>query len=372
MAKAFVGRTSGTANNGGNITITLNSGLTGGTGSAVSTGDMVIVGGASGGNGVGLAFPGDWTVIDNGTTGGGNSRGIVAYKIMGATPDTSVTLTGDGSNFSSVGAIAHVMSGCDYDSSVTPTTATSTGSTDPDPPSITPDENNTAVFAWAFSRINDASITVPTNYSNLTTINSGGDTNDVTLALAWRDGRSSGVAEDPGVFGTWSSGAWRTVSFCVKDSSSAPTGTIAQTLPKLAQAAVAVMHAAGTIAQTLPSADQAAVGTERFTGTVAQVLPSVDQAATGAEVFSGTGAQTLPNLEQAATGTEVFTGTVAQVLPRLAQAASGALTVAGTIAQTLARLVQAAVGDGGAAAEEIVRRTWSAMRRRLRGSRRRR
>jgi len=110
-----------------------------------------------------------------------------------------------------------------------------------------------------------------------------------------------------------------------------PTGTIAQTLPSLTQAASGKETFTGTAVQTLPSLTQAASGTTTslVTGTAAQTLPSLAQAASGKEVFTGTAAQTLPSLTQAAAGTsfENATGTVAQTLPSLAQSATGAETL---------------------------------------------
>lgn len=124
------------------------------------------------------------------------------------------------------------------------------------------------------------------------------------------------------------------------------SGSAAQVLPNIEQAATAVMHPSGTIAQVLPNMEQAAAGIEQFTGTAAQVLPNIEQAATGSmdEGAAGTTAQTLPNIEQAASGTEGFTGSIAQALPSLRQAASGVMHAAGTIAQTLAHIVQALSG----------------------------
>lgn len=54
----------------------------------------------------------------------------------------------------------------------------------------------------------------------------------------------------------------------------------------------------------------------------------------------GTIAQTLPGLAQAATGITDVVGSTAQTLPGLAQSASGALSPAGLIAQTLPGLSQ--------------------------------
>lgn len=90
------------------------------------------------------------------------------------------------------------------------------------------------------------------------------------------------------------------------------TGTIAQTLPKVTQAATgtAILDASGTVAQTLPKVTQAAAGTVTSDG------------------VAGAIAQTLPKVTQAATGTVILdvTGTIAQILPMVTQAASGTVT----------------------------------------------
>lgn len=213
MAKACRGNASNVANNGGNVTVNLTS-IAG-----VAAGDLVVlIGGvptaAAGTPGV----PAGYVQVSGSPKavgGAGAGRLYVAVKqLTGA--DASVVFTGDGDANSSVGAQAFVFSGAEYDSSVTPTTANG-DSTNPNPPAITPDENATGVFFAAMSRAVDNTPGNPANYVNQLRSPSSGDTNDIQLCSGWRDGRSSGVSEDPPAFSSWDTGQWAAITFCIKD-----------------------------------------------------------------------------------------------------------------------------------------------------------
>lgn len=114
---------------------------------------------------------------------------------------------------------------------------------------------------------------------------------------------------------------------------------------------IVLSNVTGTISQTLPKLAQSAAGTvdNARTGTAANILPKLSQDAAGAQTNDGTAAQTLPKLAQEAAGTvEVLaiSGEIAQALPALTQAASGTVDNArtGTAAQSLPSLTQAAAG----------------------------
>jgi hypothetical protein len=218
VAKGFVGGTTGTAINGGNVTLTLTSGLAGGSRATIAKGDLVLVWGCMPGNGA-ASWPGDWETLNNGLNGNNTSRNILAAKKIGDTLDTNVTFTADGLGTSSVGAIAMVFSAADLERRVAITTATG-NTTDPNPPAITPSENASGVVCFASQRVDDAAITVPTNYVNLVFVNSNGDTNDIGLAGAWRDGRNGGASEDPPAFTGWLTGQWRAVTVVIVDAKS--------------------------------------------------------------------------------------------------------------------------------------------------------
>lgn len=104
----------------------------------------------------------------------------------------------------------------------------------------------------------------------------------------------------------------------------------------------------GTIAQTLPALIQAATGEVLVRGTVASSLPSLIQATTGEVLIQGVVAQTLPALTQAASGDVLVSAAAASVLPALTQAAAGDVLVSGSAASVLPAFTQAAVGNAGA------------------------
>lgn len=131
------------------------------------------------------------------------------YKIMGATPDTDVTITSTG--FSNTQAYAvQIFRGVDTTTplgGVTPTTATTTGATAADAPSITP----TTAGSWivAVGGLADATggtgsttFTVPANMTNMIV----GDNDRAKVGAALKTDWTSG-AFDPAAFGGGSTAA---------------------------------------------------------------------------------------------------------------------------------------------------------------------
>lgn len=91
--------------------------------------------------------------------GGGNALGNVYTKVMGSTPDTSVTVSAD---FVSVSV--HVWRGV---SSSSPINVIETGTTY-DPPAVTPTVTGAVVLAFAFGGFAAAStLSSPSGYSNM-------------------------------------------------------------------------------------------------------------------------------------------------------------------------------------------------------------
>lgn len=134
-------------------------------------------------------------------TTGAKTSFAVFYKFMGATPDTSVTVQGNGVAQDATAAVSYMLRGVDQ---ATPLdTAIQMGaefaaSTTPDPPSITTVTANAWVFA-AIQWSNATTInTYPSGYTN-TTLADGVDTNRIRLGVASKEVASPG-AEDPGVY----------------------------------------------------------------------------------------------------------------------------------------------------------------------------
>lgn len=145
---AFVGLATATkaGATSGNTTLSLSSGLTGGTRSAVQAGDLVIA-----------AYSSSSTVdrtlaITDGTTAytligselyANDTYDInlrVAYKFMGSTPDTATTFGPTGATSDAGATAVYVFSGVNATTplDVAATTATALNSGLPNPPSITP------------------------------------------------------------------------------------------------------------------------------------------------------------------------------------------------------------------------------------------
>ncbi len=91
--------------------------------------------------------------------GGGTAFGNVYTKVMGSTPDTSVTVT---ANFVSVSV--HVWRGV---SSASPINVIETSGTF-DPPAVTPTATGAVVLAFAFGGfVSSSTMATPTGYSNM-------------------------------------------------------------------------------------------------------------------------------------------------------------------------------------------------------------
>lgn len=200
MAIVFVGGVEGSATNGGNVTLDLTA-LTGGAESAAAAGDVVIVLGAMSSTQT-VTIPAAYISLVNATST------KVGWKQMGATPDTSVTVTGSGSGTNATAGIAFVYRGVDL-GSITAATTTGT-STNPDPPSIVTVTPNAVVVAGFRTAILDTSVTAPTSYAHQFDV-AGDDNNDVTVGMSDRT-IASPTTEDPAAWTGVSSAAWQSFS----------------------------------------------------------------------------------------------------------------------------------------------------------------
>jgi len=192
VAVTFVGGASAHTTNGANVTITLPTSL---------QNDVVYVfGGFSRTATPGVSTSGYTNLVDviNGTL----CHLYVGRKIMGATPDTSVTCLGSGNAQDATAYTAMVFRGEDTTTPEDATTTTANAATgNPDPPSITTVTNGAWVLAIGLSAGNNATITGPSGYSNLNTsqdtdtrpINAMGATKEITTAGAENPGAYSGL-----------------------------------------------------------------------------------------------------------------------------------------------------------------------------------
>jgi hypothetical protein len=167
-----------------NITVSLTS-LTGGLASAPSAGDFVLVYfGTGSGSNRDLVIAGYTEIAELYANDSEDTNLAVAYKFMGATPDTSVTLTGGTGDISDGGAV-YVSVWRNVDTikpfDVTTTTATGLNSVLCNPPAITPITAGAVIVSGGAGAHTEGTETYSS--SNLTAFLSAGvnDTNDVTV-----------------------------------------------------------------------------------------------------------------------------------------------------------------------------------------------
>jgi hypothetical protein len=214
MAIAFRGHDIIAVTNGNSATFTF---LSPNSGSVPVAGDVVvIVSGAFGragnegriGNALGYTEVNDLTATTR--------RIRVAWKVFVA-GETGPVVEGTGNNADAMAAVAIWFSGVDTTNPFSTTNTTATGnSTNPDPPAITPADNDCAIVVLAGSGIHDATPGTITNYNVLASA-SASDTNPNSATIAYRLlSGGSGSPENPAAFTTWAAGNWGVVTAALK------------------------------------------------------------------------------------------------------------------------------------------------------------
>jgi hypothetical protein len=148
----------------------------------------------------------------------GANQFYAGWQRMGATPDTTLTGTGNADTGDTTGYACITLRGASTDTPPTDATSTSTNgsSTNPNPSSIDWSTAGTAVIVGYLSVVNDAAGTAPSGYANETTwIAGANDGEDCSVAIAYD--LTPADPEDPGTFGSIASGAWRTITIAIKE-----------------------------------------------------------------------------------------------------------------------------------------------------------
>jgi hypothetical protein len=246
--------TTGSATNGGNITLTLPTGR--------QQGDVVYVGLALASAIGGGTSSAGWTQL--GTTLDNTIRLQMFRKVMGASPDANIVLTGGAQAADSSSAIAIAFRGVDATTQEDVTRTTATGSsTNPNCPSIIPATTGAVAIAYAATRIIDTTGTGgPAGYSNFTQVSSN-DNNDTTSYMAWKGSLTASVAEDPAAFTGISTALWGAFTVAVRPAPEERTGTLAATDP-----VDTASFAGDVIVQGSLSVNEGAQDTASFAGDV--------------------------------------------------------------------------------------------------------
>ncbi len=215
MAITFIGATE--SDSGQTTTPALPSGL--------QEGDLVFFG--AGSDNTQTQVPTGWTGLNKGNNqsiapaGNTDSRGMLCYKVMGATPDTSISI-----NSASVNWVSCAFRGVDVDNApfLNHTSAIATNNAGmPDCPSVTPDDTSRDNWIVIYGMLDDDErddVSPPTGY---TAIGDGDLGGDGTTMAAYRANITA--TENPPQFGGGGTDEWDSYSVIIKPALANPTIT---------------------------------------------------------------------------------------------------------------------------------------------------
>lgn len=214
MAISLVGTTKGSAANGANVDIDL-------TGLSLAQNDLVVVmGGFSNAGNSGVSTSGYTEPVDIGDTV--TMSLSVAYKLMGASPDTSVTCLGSGDTLDATSYVVMAFRGVDTSSPLDATSVAAAGvSGAVNSPSITTVTDGAAVISCGIQTASDSTVTPPSGYGNAVVQNQS-DSFSCTAMAAWKQISPAG-AENPAAWADIASSTWVAASVALRPSSA---GTI--------------------------------------------------------------------------------------------------------------------------------------------------
>jgi len=193
--------------------------------SGLQEGDLVLAG--CGSDNTQASVPAGWTGLNKGNNqsiapdGNTDSRGLLCYKVMGATPDTTFPINTNNQNW-----VCCAFRGVDVDNAgfINHTSAIATGNAGmPDPPSVTPNDTSRNNWVVAYGMLDDDErddVTAPTNY---TLIGQGDLGGDGTTMAAYRANITA--TENPGQFGGGGTDEWDSYSVVLKPALENPTIT---------------------------------------------------------------------------------------------------------------------------------------------------
>ncbi|KPF74575.1 hypothetical protein IP68_12510 [Blastomonas sp. AAP25] len=296
MAIEYVGgKTADVLPSTGTVTNVSLTDLTGGLASAPANGDIVLVAYATGSTllrPIGVTTSGYAEIAELNAADTRDSTMSVSWKLMGSTPDSTVSLSATG-NAGDCGVVAiHVWRGVDATTpfDTTATTATRTNGWAPDPPAITPVTSGAVIVAYG------AGVGGVTTAAIGTMVGTG-LSNFLTRAFASGGVRSVAIG---GGSAAWSSGAFNPAAFTISSGtdsvSNAATALTLALRPSAGDGGI-TGTASGSIAVTGSGAGTVAIaatsaGTIALTGT-ATATSAISGDASGALDLTGSGNGTV-------------------------------------------------------------------------------
>lgn len=278
----------------------------------------------------------------------------LSYKLMGGTPDTTVSIPAASATTAGVSCTIECWRGLDSATinTTTPTTASGSNTGLANPPSITtPAAPSGCVVLGAFgaAAASGAAFTNTggTTYDSTTNVfkslaNTTG-TNDAVSGMGAKTGLAVSTAFDAAITGstTTNTGSWGAASIVIRPPLS--SATLSVTLDALTASATGVLPLAATASPTLGALTSSATGTLSIVASFAKTLGNVTLSSTGTILIAGQASPTL--------GAATLSSTA--VLPLAAQSAitldaatlastatltSGLAAISGSAAITLGNL----------------------------------
>ena len=359
------GKSAGTPGQGGG-SIAIDSGLTGGSGAAALAGDLVVVtvcvGSAARTPTIAISTPTGYTplTVQRTSLTSFDTNVQTCYKIMGGTPDTTVTIPPSGNNADGIAYAIQVFESVDATTpmDVAATYATGTGVNNrPDPAAIEP----VTAGAWIVCCGGGAASAGGTlTASQLTDVMSanGSDTNDGTVCVGYYTAWTSG-SFDPNVFGGGSVSAnnsWGCSTLALRpavvtvshDSTGTPTGAGGVVTGTAAHIAVHTSTGALSGSGAVAAGTAAHSAAHASTGVLAAPGAEVVGAASSATTRTATGALTGSGATLAGTASSATTRTATGVLVGAGATLAGTASSATTRTATGTLIGAGATVDGAA------------------------
>ncbi len=234
------------------------------------------------------------------------------YKVMGATPDTSVDVEGGGNAAHGTAYCVFVVDKDTVDPALFDTSPAfvSTGQVVgvPNGPAITTNTPDARVIVFGVLGAIDTSRGVPSGFTTIIGANAN-DTDDISIDAAYQDKATPG-AVDPGAWSTWTSGTGGAITIALKPAAPTPStgsGSPTKTLSTTASGTASQkFNASGSPVKTL-SAFASGTATQKFnaSGAPTKTLSST-ASGTASQKFNASGAP-VASLSAFADGTATMT-----------------------------------------------------------------
>jgi hypothetical protein len=192
VAISFIASSEGAASDGNNVNLAMPAGL--------QEDDLVVIMGGKGGAAGGAASVSSSGWTKQAAVQLSSVDAFVVYtKIMGPTPDSSATCTGNGVSTAGTAYVALAFRGVDT-TDILDVAAATVGpiSGTPDSPSVTTISDGCAIITCFGQAVSDTALTAPSGYGDQADINAS-DSLPITVGAAWKAQASAG-AENPGAW----------------------------------------------------------------------------------------------------------------------------------------------------------------------------